>query len=127
MNIHHIAIWAADLEQMKVFYQRYFHCSVSEKYVNLTKGFSSYFLIFAAGSKIELMHKREIAKQQGNVSTGYAHLAVNVGSRNQVDSLTQQMESDGIKIAGQPRITGDGYYESVVLDPEGNRIELLAE
>jgi lactoylglutathione lyase len=23
-----------------------------------------------------------------------------------------------------PRRTGDGYYESVVLDPEGNRLEL---
>ncbi len=25
-----------------------------------------------------------------------------------------------------PRRTGDGYYESVVLDPEGNRLELTA-
>jgi lactoylglutathione lyase len=23
-----------------------------------------------------------------------------------------------------PRTTGDGYYEAVVLDPDGNRVEL---
>jgi len=23
-----------------------------------------------------------------------------------------------------PRVTGDGYYESVILDPDGNRIEV---
>jgi lactoylglutathione lyase len=25
-----------------------------------------------------------------------------------------------------PRRTGDGYYESVVLDPDGNRVEIAA-
>jgi lactoylglutathione lyase len=25
-----------------------------------------------------------------------------------------------------PRRTGDGYYESVVVDPDGNRIEIIA-
>ena len=28
------------------------------------------------------------------------------------------------EIAGGPRRTGDGYYESVVFDPDGNRIEI---
>ncbi|MDL2245254.1 VOC family protein [Parabacteroides sp. OttesenSCG-928-J18] len=28
-------------------------------------------------------------------------------------------------IASEPRTSGDGYYESAVLDPEGNYIELL--
>ena len=26
-----------------------------------------------------------------------------------------------------PRRTGDGYYECVVRDPEGNRVEIAAE
>lgn len=52
------------------------------------------------------------------------HLAFSVGSKEEVDHLTQQMSDDGITIVGQPRTTGDGYYESVVLDPEGNRIEI---
>ncbi|MCG8321263.1 MAG: hypothetical protein MI921_17300 [Cytophagales bacterium] len=27
---------------------------------------------------------------------------------------------------GEPRRTGDGYYESIILDPEGSRIETVA-
>ena len=34
--------------------------------------------------------------------------------------------NDGYVIASEPRITGDGYYESAILDPEGNIVELLA-
>jgi lactoylglutathione lyase len=34
------------------------------------------------------------------------------------------MSDDGIQVIGEPRTTGDGYYESVVLDPEGNRVEV---
>jgi lactoylglutathione lyase len=29
-------------------------------------------------------------------------------------------------VVSPPRVTGDGYFESVLLDPEGNRIELTA-
>jgi lactoylglutathione lyase len=55
---------------------------------------------------------------------GYAHLAFSVGSREQVDRLTEQLETDGYRIASQPRTTGDGYYESVILDPDGNQVEI---
>jgi lactoylglutathione lyase len=55
---------------------------------------------------------------------GLTHLSFSVGSKEEVDRLTQKMSEDGIQIVGQPRTTGDGYYESVVLDPEGNRVEV---
>ena len=55
---------------------------------------------------------------------GFTHLSFSVGSKEEVDHLTQQMSSEGVPVVGQPRTTGDGYYESVVLDPEGNRIEI---
>ncbi|WP_369697079.1 VOC family protein [Fibrobacter succinogenes] len=55
---------------------------------------------------------------------GFTHLSFSVGSKEKVDRLTKEMLGDGIVIVGQPRTTGDGYYESVVLDPEGNRIEI---
>jgi len=41
-------------------------------------------------------------------------------------SLTEALRSDGFRIVGEPRTTGDGYFESVILDIEGNRIELLS-
>ena len=55
---------------------------------------------------------------------GYAHLSFSVGSKEEVDRLTRKMSDDGIQVIGEPRTTGDGYYESVVLDPEGNRVEI---
>ena len=55
---------------------------------------------------------------------GFAHLSFSVGSKEGVDRLTRQMSDDGIRVLGEPRTTGDGYYESVILDPEGNRVEI---
>ena len=56
--------------------------------------------------------------------TGYIHLAISVGSEQAVDSLTARLRQDGYRVVGEPRRTGDGYYESVVLDPDGNRVEI---
>jgi len=56
--------------------------------------------------------------------TGLIHFAISTGSKQTVDHLTEQLRADGYEIVGEPRTTGDGYYESVVLDPEGNRIEI---
>jgi lactoylglutathione lyase len=56
--------------------------------------------------------------------TGLAHFAIAVGSKEKVNSLTEQLRNDGFEIAGEPRTTGDGYYESVIHDPEGNSIEI---
>lgn len=57
---------------------------------------------------------------------GLTHLAVSVGSESRVDELTNRLRRDGYEAVDGPRPTGDGYYESVVLDPDGNRIEITA-
>ncbi|MBN8494960.1 MAG: VOC family protein, partial [Burkholderiales bacterium] len=54
------------------------------------------------------------------------HLAIALGSEAAVDALTAQLRAAGHPVLDGPRRTGDGYYESVVLDPEGNRLELTA-
>ena len=46
------------------------------------------------------------------------------GSEAEVDALTTRLRNDGYRILDGPRRTGDGYYESTVLDPDGNRIEI---
>jgi lactoylglutathione lyase len=126
MKIEHIAFWVQDLEVMKAFYQQYFNVGSSKKYVNETKNFSSYFLSFGDGVRLELMHNPGIAEQAANkdVSTGYAHMSISVGSNEAVDQLTDIIKSAGFVVSGEPRTTGDGYYESVVKDPEGNLIEI---
>ena len=75
----------------------------------------------------ELMHKPEIPHNAQDVEqqyTGIIHFAISVGSKERVDQLTEELRSAGYPIVGEARTTGDGYYESVVLDPENNRIEI---
>lgn len=129
MRIEHLAIWVDDLELMRQFYATYFGTSSSAKYTNASKGFSSYFLTFRdGGARLELMHRSGIATAPSSrgSSKGYTHIAIQVGSPAAVDALTERLRADHYSIAGEPRTTGDGYYESVVLDPEGNPIEIVA-
>ena len=127
MHIAHLGIWAKDLENLKAFYERYFGAQANPKYINAHKQFQSYFLTFASGARLELMYRPDISSlaiQAGQEWLGYAHLAMSVGSESAVDTLTVRLVNDGYQCLDGPRRTGDGYYESVVLDPEGNRIEI---
>lgn len=125
MKIEHLAIWVEHLETTKAFYEQYFGATAGEKYHNPTKNFTSYFLSFDSGCRLELMHKPEIPSHSDNVEyIGMTHFAVSVGSKQKVDNLTDELRQANYNIVGEPRTTGDGYYESVVLDPEGNRIEI---
>lgn len=126
MKIDHIAIWTKNLVQMRDFYVKYFGMEYGEKYENPSKKFTSYFLSFSnAETRIELMHNPEIDKiLQNKELIGLTHVAISVDSKKKVDLLTEELRADGYTIVGEPRTTGDGYYESVILDPEGNKIEI---
>lgn len=124
MQIDHLAIWAHDLESLKDFYTRYFGCSSSEKYINEKKQFSSYFLTFSGGSRLEIMKQEGVSGRRQEVTVGLTHFAISLGSKEKVDELTVILGEAGLVVESQPRTTGDGYYESVILDPEGNRVEL---
>jgi lactoylglutathione lyase len=127
MKIHHVAIWTRDIERMKDFYVKYFNCKSNNKYCNTKKEYESYFLEFSDGAQLELMKMSSIPDSLNNFENqhiGLIHFAVSVGSRETVDSLTEQLRADGYKIVSNPRQTGDGFYESCALDPENNRIEI---
>jgi lactoylglutathione lyase len=127
MHIEHIAIWTNDLEQMREFYETYFQARAGNKYRNPDKRFESYFLSFSSGARLELMTQpgiQEVNDEAGGQFKGYTHLSFAVGSEQNVDDLTDRMLKDGCRVAEDPRRTGDGYYESVVLDPDGNRVEI---
>ncbi len=126
MYIDHIALWTNDLERLKEFYSIFFNCSVSERYDNPKNQFSSYFLSFQDGARIEIMKRPDITEGSDKEKIGLAHFAIVVGTKDQVDSLTKKFEQAGIIIESSPRTTGDGYYESVILDPDNNKIELIA-
>jgi lactoylglutathione lyase len=127
MKFEHIAVWARDLEVMKDFYVRYFNMNCSDKYVNTKKAYSSYFLSFSnSETRFEIMHRPDITDFPCNrgMSCGLAHISISVGSRAKVNELTEMIRKDGYPVVGEPRTTGDGYFESVVQDPEGNYVEI---
>ena len=129
MRIDHIAIWTYDLDRLRDFYMHYFDATSSEIYYNHSKEFRSYFILFDGDCRIEIMEMPKIGKSRNDPSkayTGFAHFAIKVGSRNEVDRLTEEIRTDGYKIISEPRTTGDGYYESIVLDPDGNKMEITA-
>ena len=126
MKINHIALYVNDLEKMKVFYEKYFDAKSNEMYYNQKTGLKTYFLQFNNGCRVEIMTKEnlnDIKKEINN--TGYIHIAFSVGSKDIVNELTKRLENDGYKVISQPRTTGDGYYESCVIDPEDNLIEIV--
>jgi lactoylglutathione lyase len=125
MKIEHLAIWTNQLEILKAFYTRFFGAESNEKYYNPVKKFSSYFLSFENGCRLEIMEMPGIISKPGiSLGAGLTHFAIATGNKEKVDSLTEQIRNEGYTIAGEPRWTGDGYYESIVLDPDGNRIEI---
>ncbi len=96
------------------------------KIKQIEEHFTSYFLSFGEGTtRIELMHIPGIMESNiaGNLK-GLTHLAISIGSKEAVDALTERLRADGYQVASEPRTSGDGYYESAVLDPEGNYIEI---
>jgi len=127
MHIEHIAVWKGDIERLRAFYERYFGAVSGARYVNPAKGFQSCFLAFTSGARLQIMQMPGIPRPRNDVRTpctGYIHLALATGSHEGVDTLTAQLRAEGHPVLDGPRATGDGYYESTVLDPDGNRIEV---
>lgn len=127
MKLEHSAMYVNDLEGMKDFYVTYFEAVPNQKYHNPKTGLETYFLSFKGDSRLELMTRPDRVEQSKALyRTGLTHLAFSTGSKEAVDQLTYQLMTDGFEIISGPRTTGDGYYESCVLDPENNQIEITS-
>lgn len=125
MKIEHVALYVDNLEAARDFFITYFNAKGNNLYHNTKTGFHSYFLSFEDGTRLEIMKKPNIA-DMGNKSSrlGYAHIAFSVGSVDNVNKLTEKLRLNGYTVSSEPRTTGDGYYESCILDLEGNQIEI---
>ncbi len=126
MRVEHLALWCRDIEVMRRFFEAHLGAQSNARYDNPAKGFSSYFLAFGDGARLELMQRTDVTERPPGTPLGYAHIALTVDGEDAVDCLTESLRRAGVPVVDGPRRTGDGYYESVVLDPEGNRIELCA-
>ena len=128
MRIEHVAMYVNDMERAKNFFVKYFKADASELYHNFNSGFSSYFLTFDGGSRLEIMQRPAMEDQpKGTYRTGYHHIAIEVGDRKDVDDMTKKIQDDGYRVFSGARTTGDGYYMSSIYDEEGNTIEIFAK
>ncbi|CAI2416910.1 Glyoxalase-like domain [Serratia ficaria] len=127
MKIAHVALWTRDIDAQLAFWQRYFNAQAGEEYVSRNRpGFVSRFVSLASGPTIEIMRLPQLlAPQAQQERVGWAHIALSLGSEQRVDSLAQRARQDGI-LQAAPRWTGDGFYEAIIRDPDGNAIEITA-
>ena len=125
MKIEHIAMYVNDLEGAKDFFVRYLSGKSGSRYHNEKTGFSSYFIFFEDGARLEIMNRPELSDIEKSINrTGYIHIAFSTGSCEKVNELTKKFREDGYEVISGPRITGDGYYESCIVGIEGNQIEI---
>lgn len=128
MRITHVALWCKDLSRAAAFWERYFGADAGALYASLRRpGFISRFMCFADGTSLELMSAPWLGDHEAidREQPGWAHVAVALGSEAKVDALAALLQKDGLLVAG-PRHTGDGYYEAVARDHEGNLVEISA-
>lgn len=128
-RLDHVALWTDDIERLAAFYCRYFRGQLGEKYANPSKGFESRFVRFEDGARLEIMRTTSLhplGHEPGAQRMGLTHLALSLGSVEEVNELTSRLRAEGHPVIDGPRRTGDGYYESVVLDPDGNRVEITS-
>lgn len=126
MQLTHIAIWTNELERSREFYVTYFGGKSNEKYVNPKKGFASYFITFEGGASLEIMQRVDVTEEREGLFIGLAHFAFSVGSKENVNNMIELFRKNGYTVLGEPRTTGDGFYEGSVADPDGNIVEIIA-
>ncbi|MFY9996712.1 MAG: VOC family protein [Leclercia sp.] len=128
MNIAHVALWTRHLDAQVQFWQTVFGGQRNERYLSKNRpGFESHFITLTDGPTIELMTVPDLPDAPPHPEfVGWAHIALNVGSRAEVDRMAEQARSNDTLLSA-PRMTGDGFYEAVIADPDGNRIELVGE
>ncbi len=125
MRVEHIALYVSDLEGTREFFERFFGATSGKGYLNPVTHFRSYFLTFDDGARLEIMTRPDMSDvEKSPTRTGWAHVAFSVGSEAEVNRLTFELAQAGYEIVSGPRTTGDGYYESCVLGPENNLIEI---
>jgi lactoylglutathione lyase len=126
LRVEHVGLWARDLDAVAAFYAKYFGARIGALYRNPRKEFASRFLEFASGARLEIMSRTDVVERASTEGLGLAHVAFAVGDERAVDALAARFTAEGVALLDGPRRTGDGYYECVVRDPEGNRVEIIA-
>lgn len=123
MKCTHIALQVRDLDESIAFYSRY--CGM--KPVHQRDGDGAHKRVTWMGWGEDPPNFVIVLIEEGyerNEQPPYQHIGMAVESRDAVDALYQQAESDGIEGLWAPVDAGEivGYY-CAVPDPDGNVVE----
>ena len=126
MKIDHIALFCRDLEATRRFFLDHFEAVSNDQYHNPRTGLRTYILTFPdGGARLELMQRPDtIEADPSKPNIGFIHVSFAVGSKEAVDAKTEELHDADFQVTSGPRTTGDGYYESCILGPEGIQIEV---
>ena len=124
-QIERIALATNDLEAMCDFYRQL--GGVASPFSTRSEdGLRACALDFC-GIRLEVFerqHQTDGAPDEG-MPPRLLHLGFALGSADAVDELSGILAAAGYRVLEQPhRARKSGRYESVVLDPDGNRLEL---
>ena len=129
MKLEHIAIWTDNIELLRNYYVSFFDGQSNEMYINPKTQFQSYFISFESGARLEIMSMPNIPDNTNDTINaqhkGIIHIAFSVDTKQEVDAKAALLQANGYEILNGPRVTGDGYYEFVTLDPDKNRLEVI--
>jgi lactoylglutathione lyase len=129
MKLEHIAIWTDNIELLRNYYVSFFEGQSNEMYINPKTQFQSYFISFESGARLEIMSMPNIPDNANDTINaqhkGIIHIAFSVATKQEVDAKAALLQANGFELLNGPRVTGDGYYEFVTLDPDKNRLEVI--
>ena len=129
MKLEHIAIWTDNIELLRNYYVSFFEGQSNEMYINPKTQFQSYFISFESAARLEIMSMPNIPENTNDTINaqhkGIIHIAFSVATKQEVDAKAALLQANGFELLNGPRVTGDGYYEFVTLDPDKNRLEVI--
>ena len=132
-KIHHVAYRCKDAKETVLWYQKYlnmdFILAIAENEVPSTKEPDPYMHVFldAGGGNVlaffELPTRPEMGRDP-NTPAWTQHLAMQVGSVDELLETKARLEADGIEVVGP---TDHTIFKSIYFfDPSGHRLELAA-
>ena len=128
MRIHHIALWTPDLDGSRIFIYA-LPGPRGEKYENPLKGMPPIFCISMTAPASRSCSARISLPRRWTRSSRLSVMPTFPWPSARTRRWTgwqQTLVAEGYPLVDGPRRTGDGYYEAVILDPDGNRLELNA-
>jgi lactoylglutathione lyase len=120
-----IALATDDVEGLRAFY-RLLGGVASPRCIDRESGLQSCILDFC-GVRLELLERPDHGERAAvdGQSSGLVYLSFALGTADAVDELSGVMAAAGYRVFEPPQRTcEEGCYESVVLDPDGNRLKL---